>query len=359
MSFSRDDVESYEKAAPVAAKEAETPTSEKSSPSEAVVKEDVVVEAENVDSTPTEEKVVVDAEPTPAEAEEAVVEPDEEGAPAAEKRKGGRAEERIQELLGDAAALRKYAEFWKDQAVKGTKPSTTGFLPETAAVTAPVGEESPPEAGEAPTLESCAFDTAKWTQAMATYNAKYLKSMAEYTQKQIQAGVASALVGQKQVESAEQVKASYEAKCTAWAATHPDFNMLISNPALPHLHRDAAELLLRSDLAAELTDYLARNPDKAERIARSTPAQQSAAVGRLEGELARPAVVAEAPVKVIPKKPTTLTKAPNPPSRTPAGASPGKSQEELMAGPMDDWVAHERAQEKTRRDNLRKQRIKR
>jgi hypothetical protein len=359
MSFSRNDVEAHEKGTPTPVVPVTT--------AEVVKPSDVVVE-----KTEAEEAAVETDEQVEIEGEEPTAEPSEEADAAASEaavtddgstkpKKANPIPKRIEELLGDNAALRKYADFWRNKAVEGTKPSTTGFLPETTATPAPVGEE-PPVAGEPPTLESCKFDTAAWTKAVVEYNAKYLKAVAAYTDRQIQTGVTKALAGAKQTESAEQVKASYEAKCTAWAATHPDFNMLISNPALPHLDRGAAQYLLKSDLAAELTDYLARNPDKAERIARSTPEQQAAAIGRLEGDIARAAAatpVVDTPVKVIPKKPTTLTKAPSPPSKTPSGSSPGKTEAELMAGPMDEFVAHERAQEKAKRENLRKLRIKR
>lgn len=248
----------------------------------------------------------------------------------AAKPKGNGARERIEGLVDENKSLRDFADFWQKKAMEGLKaPATTEATPAATTTTAVVEE--------APTLEGCDFDTAKWTKAFAAF-----------TQKQVRAELQSQKTVDQQAQSAAEVRSTYEAKCVAFEAAHPDFKILISNPNLPHLDRGAAELIVKSEQAAEITYHLAKHPDKAVRIARQTPAQQAAAIGRLEVEL-KP--VTKTVQKIVTKK---ITTAPNPPTPVKSGGSSGTSQEELMAGPMDAWVAHERAAKKAERDARRK-----
>ena len=307
---------------------ADTTTPEATEDSSAL---EVEVGDENVVDTSVDATTTAADEAAAAEALAASAAADEQADPEAEQPTGKKgARERIEGLVDEVKALKDFAEFWRQKALEGIKPTVTTEQPAAAAKTTAVVEEEP-------TLESCDFDTAKWTKAFAAF-----------TRKQMRAEIQAVGTENAQARNAAEVKSSYESKCAAFAATHPDFKILISNPHLPTLDRGAAELLVRSDLAAELTDHLARNPDKATRIARQTPAQQAAAIGRLEVEL-KP--VTKTVQKIVTKK---ITTAPNPPTPVKSGGSSGTSQEELMAGPMDAWVAHERAAKKAERDARRK-----
>jgi hypothetical protein len=234
------------------------------------------------------------AEPTPAT-------PVDESTPPAEAPVKGSARERIEDLIAERNALKKYIEY---------RDSLPQAAPPAAPVAAPMATEA------APTLESCQFDTDKWTREMNSW-----------TQKQIQSGVRAALTTEREQLGDEEAKGRFNERMAAFAAATPDVKIVLGNPALPQLAKDAAQLVVASDLGPQILYHLGRNPEKAARIARTSPIQQAAAIGRLEAEL-------RAPVK-----PKALTKAPAPPTPTAGASAPPMDDMKL---PLKEFMAREK-----------------
>lgn len=245
---------------------------------------------------------VVDPETPPAEGD--VVDPADSTPPAADETaappKGG-ARERIEDLVAERNALKKYIEY-RDS------------LEQRPPVAAAPSVAAPVEASEPPTLESCQYDTDKWTKAMNAW-----------TTKQIQAGVKQALSAEKQTATVETQKAQFEERMEAFAKGTPDLKVVLGNPALPRLDPEAAKLIVASELGPQIMYHLGKNPEKAARIARQSSAQQAAAIGRLEVEL-----------KVQPKPSKQISQAPVPPTPNRGAVSPQEG------GSIADFVARER-----------------
>lgn len=255
----------------------------------------VVPETPSADSPPVEVPdgdVVADPDSTP--------DPAEDSAPAEPAK--GTARERIEDLVAERNALKKYIEY-RDSLER----------PQAAT---PV---ETPTATEAPTLESCQFDTDKWTKAMNAW-----------TTKQIQDGVKQALTAEKQTATVADQKTKFEERMSAFEKATPDVKVVLGNPALPRLSNEAASLVVASDLGPQILYHLGKNPEKAARIARQSPIQQAAAIGRLEAELKTP-----------PKTSKQLSNAPPPPTTTRgAGGAPMSTTDPKMD--LKDFMARER-----------------
>jgi hypothetical protein len=282
---------------PPAASQPGTPAPAESSPAEGVASD------ATVDSS---------ADPTPAPAGEAApaeVEPAGEPEP---KSKGAR--ERIEDLVAERNALKKYAEYLQTQ-MQAPKPEAQAPVEQPAAAVT---------TDDAPTLESVGFDTDKWTKAMHAWTAK-----------QIEQGVTKAVTNVQAKQEQATARQAFETRMTALAAKTPDLQLVLGNPALPRLDTEAAKLVVASELGPQILYHLGKNPDKAARIARQNTAGQAAAIGRIEAELSAAATTPA-------KKPTNnITKAPAPPTPTPAG---GAARTDPMTMSMAEFVKHERAQ---------------
>lgn len=289
--FTLEDLNTYEKsfkpgAAPVIA--AETPP---------VVPETPPVELEP-ETPPAEGDVVVAADSTPALAADE---------PAPEAPPKGSARERIEELVAERNALKKYLEYRDSLEQQRPVAAPTAVTP------------APTTAEAAPTLESCQFDTDKWTQAMNAW-----------TQKQIQVGIKQALSTEKQTATVETQKAKFEERMETFAKATPDVKVVLGNPALPRLAPEAASLVVASDLGPQILYHLGKNPEKAARIARQSPIEQAAAVGRLEAELK----VTKAPQK-------QLSNAPSPPTPTKGAGGASISTADPKMG-LKEFMAREK-----------------
>lgn len=206
-------------------------------------------------------------------------------APAA-PRNGAR--ERIEDLVAERNALKKYIEYRDSLEQRGVP-----VVP--AAPAAPVAPVA------APTLESCQYDTDKWTQAMT-----------DWTQQQIAAGVRQTLQSEKQTQTAEASKSQFEERMTAFQQKTPDAKVTFGAPWVGKpLDDGAGQLIVASDIGPQILYHLLKNPDKAARIVRSSPIQQAAAIGRLEVELKAPAPRAR-----------TQSQAPPPPEPNRGAAAP-------------------------------------
>jgi len=275
-SFTLEELTNYDKGfQPPAAVAAETPVTPP-------------VEPETGSPPEPESDVVVQADSTPPAADE----------PAPEAPPKGSARERIEELVAERNALKKFIDYREAAWSQPGKVETP----------APVAEIS-----TAPTLESCQYDTDKWTQAMSAY-----------TQKQIQAGVKQALESERNTASVQDTRAKFEQRMDAFAKATPDVKVVLGNPALPQLDKDAAALVVKSDLGPQIMYHLGKNPEKAARIARQSPIEQGAAIGRIEAELK------------LPKPQKQISNAPEPPTPSKGAIAPQEG------GSIADFVARER-----------------
>jgi hypothetical protein len=171
-------------------------------------------------------------------------------------------------------------------------------------------------AADAPTLANCGFDTDKWTQAMHAW-----------TQVQIQSGIKQAIGSEREAATMQEIKVAFEERLAAFEKTTPDIKVVLGNPALPRLSREAGKIVMQSDLGVQILYHLGKNPDKASRIARQDPIQQAAAVGRLEAELRAPA------------KARQSTNAPPPPTPNRGASAPPLDDANMS---MKEYVAKER-----------------
>lgn len=257
----------------------------------------------------TDDGKVVAAESTPAPVEETdsaptgeTVEQTEE-VPAHLVPKG-----RFNEVIEERNALRRFNEYLlsKEQA-------------------APAAVAPAPVVDAIPTLEGCGFDTAK-----------YEESMKAWTAKQVEAAKSQ---GAQQATEAT-VQAAFNERMAAYAKANPSVVTVLGNPHLPQLSKDAAALVVESELGPQILHHLGVNPDEAVRIARQTPTKQAAAIGRIEGELRAKAIKP-------PQKTPNITRAPNPPTPTQGrGNTPSVDPSKMST---KEWILWDRQQENERR----------
>ncbi len=236
----------------------------------------------------------------------------------------GRAQSRIEDLVASNKALKASLDYLQNEVITKLQPQQPATQ-QPIAQPAPVVEEAPP------TLESVGFDTDKWTQAMHAW-----------TRKQIDSGVQRAVTTVQQNQTEATRKAAFESRLAAFEKAMPDLKVVLGNPALPRLSAEAAALVADSDVGPQILYHLGRNVDKAVRIARQTPVQQAAAIGRLEAELAIYKPSAQ-------KKPiSNISKAPTPP--TPTKGNSGAPSKDATKMPIQDFIQRERAEAANRRN---------
>jgi hypothetical protein len=331
MAFSRDDLTAYESKPQVEDPNFD-PWGGKSHPPEPQVKaeaspepstEDVTEPAEQVQDGSTTEP---EAEPVAAEIAKPEGEKDPDLEDSEDGRPRSRAQERIEELVAERNALRKYGEYLLAQ-VESQRKAPMQAAPDSQP-TQPPAQEDP-----APTLESAEYDPIKLN-----------KLQNEWIQRQVEKRVDSAV---RQIESRQSevaIRQAFEQKTVEFRKSAPDFDIVIANPALPSLAPEAAKVVIRSDNGPAIAYHLAKNPDLAIRISRMDVAGQSAAIGRLEEQLVRAKTevinTQKEPSKVVPK-PVSVTKAPPPPKPVSSGSAIVRKDENLMS--MEEWVANERS----------------
>lgn len=248
-----------------------------------------------------------------------------------------RAQERIEELVAERNALRKYGEYLLSQVGDLRKSGTKEPVQESRPAPVVAVDET------APTLESADFDPIKLN-----------KLQNEWIQKQVDKRVESAIQQIEVRQSETSIRQAFETRVSAFRKTAPDFDTVLANPALPQLAPEAARIVVKSEQGPDIAYYLGKNPDIAERIARLDSNDQIAAVGRLAGQLSKttqkePSSVTKPPVKVA-----SVTKAPPPPKPVSSGSGPITKDMAQMT--MDEWVNHERGRkiaERTAKQKLR------
>jgi hypothetical protein len=254
-----------------------------------------------------------------------------------------KAQERIQDLVAERNAAKEYAEFWRSKALEVIRaPSNSQQAVPAQQTQAPRLPDTPP------TLEQFGYDQAKHAEALSNWT--------KATNRQIvQQELQTAQARQLQAEIVQ----SYESKVETFRKEHADFDIVVSNPKLPALDRDAAAMIISSEDGAAITYHLAKNPEEAIRVARLSKSQQALAIGRLESTVrkAAPSEVQTAPAQTKPKAPDVsevkqvpevvkVTQAPEPPEPIPSG---GPVEVSMESADLRDWMRMRAKEAKTRR----------
>jgi len=353
MAFSREDLKTYEAKkfepapdsfdpfnpadAPANPAEPAAPAAEQvaSEPVSVKTEADPLASDTSVDGSQVEQP----AEATAAPAEEAVSADSDSDTQSAEADGAERsprrndARERIEELVSERNALRKYGEYLLET-VKQLQAQPAAAKPAAAA---PQADKEDP----APTLEQFDFDPAKFAQAQN-----------EWVNKQIQKGIDQAVQKLQTQNEVATIRANFAARSEQFKKSKADFDVVLSNPALPPLHETAAALVLRSVNGPAIAYHLAKNPDLAVRVARMDPEQQRLAVARIEGQVTAAPSAAPAPKPANPQR--TVSQAPAPFKPVESGTAISKKPENLMS--MDEWVAQDRARKIAEKEARRKMR---
>jgi hypothetical protein len=333
--FTRDALTTYEKQPQVAAV-AESPTP--AAIEQAPVADTPVAESDASDASSVEDVSADSAEPSddgtsgatedsPTPAAESDSETPTSGQGDGKPRARGTAQERIEELVTERNAYRKYGEHLLAtiEELKG-KPAPKTDAP-TAATNADSGDEPP-------TLEQHQFDPVAFSKAQS----KWLKD-------QVTKGVSAALANERGQQEATSSHAKFIEREAAARKEFSDFDLMTSkNPNFPKFSKEATSLIVGSDIGPKIAYEIGKDPALSARIEKMTAIQQIAAIGRVEGTIM--ARTTAAPTKGTPPK-KTVTKAPPPPTPIKGGSNPQKSIADMG---MEEWVAHERAQKIAKRE---------
>lgn len=269
--------------------------------------DEIAPEVAKTSPTPDDAEVIQDSAPAPEAPVEASPDSPPEPAESDSEAPKSRAQIRIEQLsakakdaeIGQQAALES-AEYWRNKALE-----------------VPAEE---PKKDPRPTLEGSEFDQDKFAEASSAW-------MEREVGRQTASQVAKALVHQAAKGEEETARAQWLERSAKFSAEHDDFNAIAYAPGLP-LTKDMFSVIQELEKGPEIVYHLGKNVDIAARISRLKPAQQAAAIGRLEAELSKPA-----------PKPQP-SNAPEPPTSV-DGSTPSVDISKL---PIKDWMKERKAE---------------
>lgn len=218
---------------------------------------------------------------------------------------GRPASERIREVIAERNATMEYANFWRAQALQVMQggAAAPGGAPAGGAT------EEDPE----PTLESFGLDATKWAPAHSAWTRREIN-------RSVTAGISQAMTQASQQQATQAINQSYSARAAEFAKSKPDFAIATSNPNLP-ITSAMTSVIIQSEKGPDIAYHLATNPAECARISRLSPAQQAAAMGKLEAKFEKPATPAPGGNGGAPAA-TNRSRAPDPPNPTRAGGAP-------------------------------------
>jgi hypothetical protein len=290
------------------------------------------------------------------------------GDPAAEEEavarpvpKKGSAQERIVEALDLAEGYKVFGQHMQDQLKEaltenarlrgGGTPAPTATTP--AAPPVVEAEDPMPALNDA----DVAFDDDKYRAKMQNWVDRRTEAVAKRVLRQATGA-----------DAAQKVRDSVEAKVTAFAQEHPDFEKVVKmNPVLAQnqLAPDAGLAVGQSEYTAELLYAFGKDPGMAIRVARQSPAQQLLTIGKMIAKIeaekesskgAAPAGKGNPQGGAKPAQKKSITQAPPPPRATPAG---GRTQSFDPLDPnvsIDEFARQHRQGKQSTREQNRKQR---
>jgi hypothetical protein len=185
---------------------------------------------------------------------------DEQPAEPEEKKPKG-----VQKRLDELTALRREAErdrdYWRELAMQKAKE--------------PKAEPEAP----IPTGRPASEDFESYDQ--------YLDALTDWKLEQRDAQNTQAQQQREQQEQKAAQAQTFEQRAQAVRESHPDFDQVVRNPALP-VSDAMAEAAYSSEKGPELLYYLGQNPAEAQRIYSLTPYAQAMEMGKIEAQLSRP-----------------------------------------------------------------------
>lgn len=240
------------------------------------------------------------------------------GDPADRGRRGG-AQARIQELVAERNAAMEFGQYWQQRALELMRQ--TGAAP--AKDGGPGGE---PADDPEPRLED--FDsTEKWAEAFRAWTRRQIETTVDKT-------VEQKTRSQREEEQRAAVLTAWNERLTKFVEEQPDALAVISARTLP-ITEHMRDVILASEIGPQIAYHLGKNPATAARIARMSPTQQAAAIGRLEGQLlAQQQVGAPSPSSAQRK---AAKPAPPPPSPVDGGS---RSEIDLDKCSLQEFMAY-------------------
>jgi len=162
--------------------------------------------------------------------------------------------------------------------------------------------------------------------------AEYRQALDAYTDKKLEARLAareSAQNADRQAQAQRKRIQSYMDQCAEYAANNPEFGEDVAAAQEAGLLADSphvVDYMTESDRAAELTHYLAKNPEHAQRIEQMSPVAAARELAKVELALGEP---------------KTISKAPSPMSDVEDGQNlnPNELEDGLS---VDEWMARRR-----------------
>lgn len=348
MAFSRDDMAAYEQ---------QTQEMVEISPGTVEVAADAPpAEPATEEATPATEGAetateTADGGSSADDAEGEPATPSGEPSAATDAPQKGSARARIMELVDERNAYKKFGTVAEQRiadleaklaAVERGKPVAPATEPPAATTETSTDDDPPPS----PDDEDVQYDPVKLQQK----NAKWIKAQVN---KGVKAGVAEALGADKAVTAQAQAKAAFEARVDAFEKTPEgkDFRARIGNTQLPTLALPARQLIGRDDMGPAILNHIASDVAAATELAKLPVEVQVMRIGEIKAELklaakatpaageTKPAVPTAKPVK----QPKTVSSAPPPPTRVPAGST--TNTDKSMLDPsmsMEEWVKRDR-----------------
>jgi plasmid stabilization system protein ParE len=342
--FTRDDIAAYEKSTPAPAPSTQEANATPADETPAPTAESSTAESSSDPAVPETDETSADTAdsataPAASDGEAQTGDEGDEGGEQPAPAPKGSARSRIEELVDERNALRKYGEYLLEQnkALLAQSSPAAATATTAAAPAAPVSADDEP-----PTLEAYDFDPVK-----------HAKAQNDWLKKQVQRQVKATLETVTTQQTAAQAIAKFEERAAEFAKANPDFQTVVSNPALPQFRPEIAQLIVKSEHGPAVNYYLARNPDVATRISRLSITEQAAQIGRIESQVSATGKTAPSTKQATPAAPKQKsgTKAPPPPTPTPSGSAASKSPGEMS---MDEWVANERAKKIAQREQRQK-----
>lgn len=247
--------------------------------------------------------------------QEATPEPvNDDTANSTEEDKPSRAEQRIQQLVGDKKSAMEYGNMHKEQA---------DFY--KAQYDAVVASQTPkaeaPKPLTIPTMEDFDHDTEQWATAMLSYNTQIIDQ-------KVNSGVALALEATNKQAAQTAQDANWSANVAKFKEVNPDvdFNTAFAT-------KDIYSIIKGQENGPAIAIYLGQNPAEAQRIGTLPKSQQAFELGKLQMSQVKPAA----------KQKTT--QAPTPPNPV-GGQQPNTSTANES---IDDFMKRRREQTKAQR----------
>lgn len=202
---------------------------------------------------------------------------DDTASPEEGKKPAKGVQKRLDELTRQKHETARDRDYWRELAMRQAAPQP---------------EQAPQRAQQAPPQEDQFEDYESFQRALTRYELKQ-----ELAQEQNQ-------------QTAAQKAQSFQERVNAKAAEMPDFASVVYDPAVP-ITDTMREVILDSELGAEVAYFLGTNLSEAQRIAALSPHRQAAELGKLETKLSAP------------KTPPTPRTPPPAPPKTVSGLSAG------------------------------------